>query len=118
MERQWLPSNFSEAPSLKRSMVELGSLTAVLYSALPRLSAVVLAVVATAGAAALLGLGWKIGALIGIVAMASDLLASFVKRRLGLPPSSQAIGLDQIPESLIPLLACRLLRPSRRSTSP
>jgi hypothetical protein len=34
-----------------------------------------------------------------------------VKRRLGMPPSSQAIGLDQIPESLIPLLACRLLLP-------
>jgi len=31
---------------------------------------------ATAGVAALLGLGWKIGALIGIAAMASDLLAS------------------------------------------
>ncbi|MCU7797947.1 MAG: CDP-archaeol synthase, partial [Candidatus Thiodiazotropha sp. (ex Myrtea spinifera)] len=26
------------------------------------------------------------------------------KRRLGYPPSSQAIGLDQIPESLVPLL--------------
>jgi CDP-archaeol synthase len=64
-----------------------------------------------ATAAALLGLGWKIGALIGIAAMANDLLASFVKRRLGLPPSSRAIGLDQIPESLIPLLACRLLLP-------
>jgi CDP-2,3-bis-(O-geranylgeranyl)-sn-glycerol synthase len=72
---------------------------------------IVLAVLASAGVAALLGLGWKIGALTGIVAMASDLLASFVKRRLGLPPSSQAIGLDQIPESLIPLLAGRLLLP-------
>jgi CDP-2,3-bis-(O-geranylgeranyl)-sn-glycerol synthase len=39
--------------------------------------------------------------------MAGDLLSSFIKRRLGLAPSSQAIGLDQIPESLIPLLACR-----------
>jgi hypothetical protein len=39
MERQWLPSNFSEAPWLKRSMVELGSLTAVPLSGLPRLSA-------------------------------------------------------------------------------
>jgi len=29
-----------------------------------------------------------------------------LKRRLGLPPSSRAIGLDQIPESLFPLLAC------------
>ena len=34
-------------------------------------------------------------------------LSSFVKRRLNFSPSSRAIGLDQIPESLIPLLACR-----------
>ncbi len=39
--------------------------------------------------------------------MAGDLLSSFLKRRLNLPPSSKATGLDQIPESLIPLLACR-----------
>ena len=56
------------------------------------------AVLATTSAAALLGLGWEVGALVGTIAMASDLLSSFVKRRLGLAPSSQAIGLDQIPE--------------------
>ena len=41
------------------------------------------------------------------MAMAGDLFSSFVKRRLGLPPSSRALGLDQIPESLLPLLVCR-----------
>ena len=71
----------------------------------------VLAVLATTGAAVLLGLGWKMGVLVGTMAMAGDLLSSFVKRRLGLAPSSQAIGLDQIPESLFPLLAARLLLP-------
>jgi CDP-2,3-bis-(O-geranylgeranyl)-sn-glycerol synthase len=30
-----------------------------------------------------------------------------MKRRLNFPPSSQAMGLDQVPESLLPLLACR-----------
>ena len=39
--------------------------------------------------------------------MAGDLLSSFLKRRLGLQSSSKAVGLDQIPESLLPLLACR-----------
>ena len=39
--------------------------------------------------------------------MAGDLFSSFGKRRLGLAPSSQALGLDQVPESLLPLLACR-----------
>jgi CDP-archaeol synthase len=38
--------------------------------------------------------------------MAGDLLSSFLKRRLSLPSSSQAIGLDQIPESLLPQLVC------------
>ena len=72
---------------------------------------IVLATLATAAAAAVLGLGWKCGGLVGIVAMAGGLLASFIKRRLGLAPSSQAIGLDQIPESLFPHLASRLFTP-------
>ena len=72
---------------------------------------IILAVLATTGAASLLGLGWKTGALVGAMAMVGDLIASFVKRRLGLDSSSQAIGLDQIPESLFPLLASRLLMP-------
>jgi CDP-2,3-bis-(O-geranylgeranyl)-sn-glycerol synthase len=62
-------------------------------------------VMATAGAP-LLGLDLKIGLLAGAAAMAGDLLSSFVKRRLGLAASSRATGLDQIPESLIPALAC------------
>jgi CDP-2,3-bis-(O-geranylgeranyl)-sn-glycerol synthase len=72
---------------------------------------VLLAVLATTLASLLLGLGWEVGALVGVTAMAGDLFSSFVKRRLGLPPSSMALGLDQIPESLFPLLACRVLLP-------
>jgi CDP-2,3-bis-(O-geranylgeranyl)-sn-glycerol synthase len=45
------------------------------------------------------------------MAMLGDLLSSFVKRRLRFAPSSQAIGLDQIPEALLPLLACSLVLP-------
>ncbi len=37
--------------------------------------------------------------------MAGDLFSSFLKRRMGLPPSSRTFGLDQIPESLFPALA-------------
>jgi hypothetical protein len=43
--------------------------------------------------------------------MSGDLLSSFIKRRLELPPSSQALGLDQIPESFLPLLACSFILP-------
>ncbi len=68
---------------------------------------ILLSLVLTAALAPLLGLGWKIGAVIAGGAMAGDLLSSFVKRRLNLPPSSRATGLDQIPESLLPALACR-----------
>jgi len=36
--------------------------------------------------------------------MAGDLASSFIKRRLGRPPSSRTLGLDQLPESIFPLL--------------
>jgi CDP-2,3-bis-(O-geranylgeranyl)-sn-glycerol synthase len=39
--------------------------------------------------------------------MAGDLFSSFVKRRLGYVSSSRALGLDQIPESLLPGLICK-----------
>ena len=70
---------------------------------------VALALPATALGAMLIGLAWQIGALVGAFAMAGDLFSSFCKRRFGLPSSSRASGLDQIPESLLPLLACRNL---------
>ena len=68
---------------------------------------VLISVAATAAAAALIGIDWRLGALIAATAMAGDLLSSFIKRRLNRPPSSRATGLDQIPEALLPLLACR-----------
>jgi len=68
---------------------------------------VVLSLIATALAASALGYEWIDGALISALSMLGDLTSSFVKRRLGLPPSSMAPGLDQIPESLFPLLALK-----------
>ena len=52
-------------------------------------------------------LGWHpvLGLLFAAMAMLGDLLASFIKRRLAIPTSGMAPGLDQIPESLLPLLA-------------
>jgi hypothetical protein len=66
---------------------------------------VILAVSATAFCALLVGQPALVGALVGVGAMAGDLLSSYVKRRLGRPVSSRASGLDQIPEALVPLLA-------------
>lgn len=67
----------------------------------------ILAVLVTTLAAPLIGLHWSIGLKVGVFAMLGDLVSSFSKRRLGCAPSSQALGLDQIPESLFPLLAVR-----------
>jgi CDP-archaeol synthase len=72
---------------------------------------IVVSILATSICAALMGLGWEVGALIATFAMMGDLFSSFVKRRLHLASSSMAIGLDHIPESLFPLLASRLLLP-------
>lgn len=63
-------------------------------------------ILATAALAALLGIPVEVGALFAGAAMLGDLFSSFVKRRLGKPSSSQALGLDQVPESLLPLLVC------------
>lgn len=66
---------------------------------------VLLALIATPIAAVALGLGAETGLVIGAFAMAGDVTSSFIKRRLAMVSSSQAFGLDQIPESLFPLLA-------------
>ncbi|AEJ00821.1 protein of unknown function DUF46 [Nitrosomonas sp. Is79A3] len=44
--------------------------------------------------------------LFGALSMMGDMTTSFIKRRLSLVSSSMALGLDQIPESLFPLLGC------------
>jgi len=60
--------------------------------------------VITTLAAVALGLAPVIGFVIGAAAMLGDLISSFIKRRLRLPPGSKATLLDQVPESLLPLL--------------
>jgi CDP-diglyceride synthetase len=82
-----------------------------LLGASKTLRGLVLSILITSAASALLGLGFTLGAVVGSLAMLGDLLSSFVKRRLGLAPSSMAIGLDQIPESLLPLLGALLFLP-------
>jgi hypothetical protein len=64
------------------------------------------AVAATTATAPLVGVEWRIGLLVGSLAMAGDLFSSFLKRRLGRSPSSPVVGIDQVPEALFPLLAC------------
>ena len=78
-----------------------------LLGASKTLRGIVASIGVTSVGAILLGLELKVGVLVSGYAMAGDVFSSFVKRRLSLAPSSKATGLDQIPESLLPLLACR-----------
>ncbi len=72
---------------------------------------VVAAVVLACCAAALIGLPPQVGALVAASAMVGDCVSSFLKRRVGLESSSMSLGLDQIPESLLPAIACRIYMP-------
>ena len=65
------------------------------------------AVVVTAWVAWLIGWSPLTGCYFAALAMAGDLLASFTKRRLNIPASGMAPGLDQVPESLLPLIGVR-----------
>ena len=53
--------------------------------------------------APLFGLTVAFGAIYALLALGGDLLSSFIKRRMGLEASARATGLDQLPESVIPV---------------
>ncbi len=61
-------------------------------------------IVAGALGGMLLGFPWWIGLLAGMLSMAGDLVASFIKRRLGISSGHIMPGLDQGPEGLLPFL--------------
>ena len=67
------------------------------------LRGIVLSLAVTAIAAEILGPGWRLGLAVAALAMLGDLCSSVTKRRLGMPSGSQAPGLDQVPEALLPL---------------
>ena len=67
---------------------------------------IISSVLVTSGGAVLIGYSIQTGALFSIASLSGDLISSFIKRRLDLPPSSRALGVDQLPESILPLLFC------------
>jgi hypothetical protein len=77
-----------------------------LFGSSKTIRGIILSIMVTAFGARLIGLDAGVGATAATAAMAGDLCSSFIKRRLNFAPSSQALGLDQIPESLLPLWAC------------
>ena len=56
---------------------------------------IIFSLMATTALTPLLGFEWASGLWIASLAMAGDLFSSFLKRRLNLPPSSRATGVDQ-----------------------
>ncbi len=57
---------------------------------------------ASALVSSLAGWGLWFGLVFGALALAGDLLSSFIKRRAGIHSSARATGLDQIPEAVLP----------------
>lgn len=53
--------------------------------------------------ALMLGLSAWLGLIFAALAMTGDLLTSFIKRRIGMPASSMALGFDYLLESLLPV---------------
>ena len=78
-----------------------------LFGSSKTIRGILLSILITTAGAPLVGLEPEIGAYMAGAAMVGDLFSSFVKRRLNLPPSSRALGLDQVPEAFLPLLAGR-----------
>jgi predicted CDP-diglyceride synthetase/phosphatidate cytidylyltransferase len=63
---------------------------------------IIAAFITTPIVAWLLGYSPETGLLVACYAVLGDLTSSFIKRRLAMAPSSMALLLDQIPESLFP----------------
>ena len=78
-----------------------------LFGSSKTIRGILAAVLVTAVCAPLIGLEWQMGVLIARVSMGGDLFSSFLKRRMKLPSSSRATGLDQVQESLFPAIACK-----------
>jgi CDP-diglyceride synthetase len=62
------------------------------------------AVLTTPLIATIFGLSWVVGLIAAVGAMLGDSIASFIKRRTGRASGEAFLFLDQIPESLIPVL--------------
>ena len=54
--------------------------------------------------ALLTGIELLFGLLFGLLGLVGDMISSFIKRRAGLASSARAMGLDQVPEALLPMI--------------
>ena len=54
----------------------------------------------------LVGFSFLFGLIFGLLSLIGDLISSLIKRRMNMPSSSKAFGIDQIPEAILPLIIC------------
>lgn len=59
----------------------------------------------------LIGQAWWVAGITGLLAMIGDLLSSFIKRRSALPSGRNVVVLDQLFETLFPLMFINLFHP-------
>ena len=75
-----------------------------LFGASKTYRGIISSVLVTSAGATLIGYSIQTGILFALASLSGDLASSFIKRRLGRPPSSRMLGLDQLPESIFPLI--------------
>jgi CDP-2,3-bis-(O-geranylgeranyl)-sn-glycerol synthase len=78
-----------------------------LFGSAKTIRGIVASIVTTAASAPLIGVRFTTGLVVAVSAMGGDLLSSFVKRRMGYAASGRTLGIDQIPESLLPAVICK-----------
>lgn len=76
------------------------------FGASKTLRGIISSILATSVGSVVIGYSIQTGVMFAAASMLGDLTSSFIKRRMGLAPSSRAPGIDQLPESLFPLLYC------------
>jgi hypothetical protein len=74
-----------------------------LFGTSKRWRGVVAGIAAGTLAAPLAGVEFLHGAAFAALVIIGDLMAAFTKRRLAIPSSGRGVGIDQIPESLLPV---------------
>lgn len=100
LARHWLKNRFSLPVDMGLKLSDGRALFG--YSKTWR--GIIASLIVTSLVAAMLGMPVFDGAVFSLAAMSGDLLASFIKRRLGHAESSRARGIDTIPESVMPAL--------------
>jgi CDP-2,3-bis-(O-geranylgeranyl)-sn-glycerol synthase len=99
LARYWLGSRFALPLDGGRCFID----GRPLLGAAKSWRGVLAAMLATTIGGVLLGVSGWLALWFALLSLLGDALASFLKRRLAIPVHGRSVGLDQIPEALLPL---------------